>query len=532
MFRGIWTAGLVSQTGSFMTDVAQGWLMTTLAASPLTVALLTTAESLPIFLLSLPAGAIADIVDRRRLLILTQLAMAAIAAALVATTLAGVITPGLLMGLAAAMGIAAAANNPAWLTVTPELVPREELAAAVTLNSVRFNIARIIGPALGGLVVGAIGPAFAFGIDCVSFLVVAVVLVRWRRETAVTVLPAERLMGSMRAGVRFVRHSPPLRRVLIHAFGFIACASIVLALLPVLARETSSDPRVYGLLLGGLGIGAVIATFVLPRVRARFSSDAIITAGGITFAAATAGIGATRAIGLLVPLFVVGGLAWMAVLSTLNVAAQNAAPAWVRARALAVYLLVFQAGLVSGSASWGAVASRFGTGTAFVAAGAALAVATVLLARMRISGDERLDLTPTRHWPRPEVVGEPDPESGPVLVELEYRIDPARSAEFIQAARELERIRRRDGAFEWWLLRDATDLALYIETFAVETWAEHLRQHERVSAADRAVEDRVVAFHLGPGRPRSRHLLAAEPTIRGQEEAGQQATPGSVLLSG
>jgi MFS family permease len=516
-----------------MTDVAQGWLMTTLAASPLTVALLTTAESLPIFLLSLPAGAIADIVDRRRLLIMTQALMALIAGTLVATSAAGLVTPGILLALAAAMGVAAAANNPAWLAVTPEIVPREDLAAAVTLNSVRFNIARIVGPALGGIVVGALGPSVAFGIDALSFLVVVFVLIGWRREAPVTVLPAERLMASMKAGLRFARHSPPLRRVLLHAFGFVSCASIVLTLLPVLARETGGSPSAYGALLGSMGVGAVIATFVLPRLRARHSSDAILVAGGLLFAAGCAGMALAHSLRALVPAFVVCGFAWMSVLSTLNVAAQTVAPGWVRARALAVYLLVFQAGFTGASAGWGAIATQWGMGTAFLGAAALLAVVTVALARLRISADERLDFTPSRHWPKPTVVGEPDLEAGPVLVELEYRIDPARAAAFIQAARELERIRRRDGAFEWWLLRDASDPALYVETFAVETWAEHLRQHERVSASDRAIEDRVIAFHTGSGRPPSRHLLATDANARAPDlESPQQPVTGSVLLSG
>jgi MFS family permease len=516
-----------------MTDVAQGWLMTTLAASPLTVALLTTVESLPIFLLSLPAGAIADIVDRRRLLIGTQAVMAVIACCLVATTAAGLVTPGVLLGLAAAMGIAAAGNNPAWLAVTPEVVPKQDLAAAVTLNSVRFNIARIVGPAIGGIVVGTVGPAFAFGVDALSFLVVVLVLLRWKRTPQVTVLPAERLLASMKAGIRFARHSPPLRRVLVHAFGFISCASIVLTLLPVLARETGGSPSAYGALLGAMGVGAVVATFALPRTRARFSSDVILAAGGMLFAAACAGMALAHTSATLLPLLVVCGFAWMSVLSTLNVAAQTVAPGWVRARALSVYLLVFQAGFTGASAGWGAVATRWGLSTAFLAAGALLVVVTAALARLRISADERLDFTPSRHWPKPKVVGEPDPESGPVLVELEYRIDPARAAEFARAARELERIRRRDGAIEWWLLRDAADPAVYVETFAVETWAEHLRQHERVSAADREVEDRVMAFHTGPGRPASRHLLAIEAGERSPEmDSPDHPVTGSVLLSG
>jgi hypothetical protein len=228
------------------------------------------------------------------------------------------------------------------------------------------------------------------------------------------------------------------------------------------------------------------------------------------FAGACAGMAFVRNLWLLSPIFLAGGVAWIAVLSTLNVAAQRVSPAWVRARALAVYLLILQAAIAGGSAVWGLLATHWNLSVAYCAAGAGLGLGTLVLAGVRLSADEELDLTPTRHWREPAVIGDHDPESGPVVVEVEYRIDPARAAAFVEAARDLERIRRRDGAVQWWLLRDAEDPALYVEVFAVETWAEHLRQHDRVSAADRGAEERVQAFHLGPERPVGRHLLAAD----------------------
>jgi MFS family permease len=507
LFRWLWIASLVSQIGSFMTDVAQGWLMTSLAASPLAVALLTTASSVPFFLLSLPAGALADVVDRRRLLIATQCALVVVTGVLAEVTFGGWATPAMLIALAFAMGIAASLNSPAWVSIPAELLPRADLPGGIALNGLAFNVARVLGPALGGALVVSAGPAAVFALDAISTFGVIAVLYRWRRQRAQTVLPAERMFGAMKAGLRFARHSPPLRRVLLRTAAFMSCGCIALALLPVLARETQGGPLAYGLLLGSLGLGAVAGAVVLPRVRRKASSDAVLTAGSLVFAADCLGMGQIRALALLCPIFVLGGMAWIAVLSTLNAAAQVVSPSWVRSRASAVYMLVFQGAVAGGAALWGAVATAAGLPLAFACAAGGLVLGVIALIRVRIGGADSLDLSPTRHWPEPTVVGRADPEAGPVLVQIEYRIDPTREAEFVREARALEVTRRRDGAFEWWLLRDSEDAARYVEIFAVETWAEHLRQHERVSAADRELEERVRAFHLGEHAP-ARHLIA------------------------
>src|SRR5262245_25977338 len=284
-----------------MTDVGQGWLMTTLGATPFTIALLASVESVPFFVLSLPAGALADVVDRRRLLIAAQTAIALVTAILVLVTAGGLATPALLLVLAAAMGVATAINGPAWYAVPAEILPREELAAGVALNGVGFNIARVAGPALGGLIVLWAGPAAAFTVDALSTVGVIVVLVRWRRQPSVTVLPAERIVGAMKAGLRFARHTPALRRVLLRAFAFIACGCVVLALLPVLARETGGGPLAYGLLFGSLGAGAVAGAALLPSVRKHWSTDRIIAAGSVVFGLACVAMGFLRMLWLLCP---------------------------------------------------------------------------------------------------------------------------------------------------------------------------------------------------------------------------------------
>ncbi|HEV2764786.1 MAG TPA: MFS transporter, partial [Pyrinomonadaceae bacterium] len=341
-FRALWLAAVASNVGTWMHNVGGEWLMTTLSPTPLVVALMQTAETAPTFLMALPAGALADIVDRRRLLLAAQGWMLAAAVALAVCTILGVTTPAVLLLLTFALGLGAALNAPAWQAIMPELVGREELPAAVSLNSVAFNIARALGPALGGLVVAASGPWAVFLLNSVSFLGIIVVLYRWRREATESISPTERLLGAMRAGLRYARHAPELRNVLIRTGVFAACASALWAMLPLLARRELGLGAVgYGLLLGGLGFGAIGGAFVLPLARRRLSLNQTVVAGTVLFASATAGLAFTRSYALLWLAMAAGGLAWMASVSSFNTSVQTVVPAWVRARALALYLLVF-----------------------------------------------------------------------------------------------------------------------------------------------------------------------------------------------
>ena len=511
LFRALWLAAVASNVGTWMHNVGGEWLMTTLAPTPLVVALMQTAETAPTFLMALPAGALADIIDRRRLLLAAQGWMLLAAVALAACTLLGVTTPAVLLLLTFALGLGAAMNAPAWQAIVPELVPREELPAAVSLNSVAFNIARAVGPALGGLVVAAAGPWAVFLLNSFSFLGVILVLYRWRRERAESISPAERLAGAMRAGLRYARHAPELRNVLVRTGVFASCASALWAMLPLLARRELGLGAVgYGVLLGGLGVGAIAGAFVLPRARRRLSVNQLVVAGTLVFAGATAALAATRNYWLLWAAMACGGLAWMTAMSSFNVGAQTVVPEWVRARALALYLLLFFGSLAAGAAAWGALAERVGIHAALFAAASALVLGLAATPFYPLRADENLDLSPALHWSEPTFVEEPHPERGPVLVTVEYHIDPARAGEFARAMKELERILRRDGAARWGLFADPAQPGRYLQTFLVESWAEHMRQHARLTKEDLAVQRRVDSFHLGDAPPAATHLVAED----------------------
>jgi predicted MFS family arabinose efflux permease/quinol monooxygenase YgiN len=502
-------AAVVSNIGTWMHDVGAVWLMTSLAPSPIMVALMQTATSLPFFLLALPAGALADIVDRRRLLLLIQGWMLIAAALLGVLTLMGAITSWLLLAFTFALGLGAAMTTPAWQAITPELVSHEEVPAAVALSGVGINLARAIGPALGGLIVAAAGSQAVFWLNAASFVGVMLVLYRWQRTPRQSALPAEHVLGAMRAGVRYVWHAPAMRAVLMRAGLFILCGSAVWALLPLVARrELGLDALGYGGLLGSMGAGAIAGAFVLPKVRQRVVVDRLVAGATVVFAVVTLALVSLRELwGLWVVMFA-GGVAWIALMSSFNVAAQAAVPPWVRARGLAVYLLVFQGGMAAGSVLWGAVAARLGIPVALIAAGAGLLLGLLAARRYRLARGEALDLTPSLHWPQPTVIVEPPADHGPVLVVVEYHIDPAQAADFARAMQEVRLERLRDGAMRWDLFQDPADPQRYVEIVLVESWVEHLRQHERVTLADREAEARARVLHSGPTPPAVSHLIA------------------------
>ncbi|HYO63708.1 MAG TPA: MFS transporter [Pyrinomonadaceae bacterium] len=511
LFRSLWLAAVASNVGTWMHNVGGEWLMTTLTPSPFVVALMQTAETAPTFLLALPAGALADIVDRRRLLLAAQAWMLVAAVALAACTIAGVTTPALLLLLTFALGLGAALNAPAWQAIVPELVPRDQLAAAVSLNSVAYNIARAVGPALGGLVVAAAGSWAVFLLNSFSFLGVILVIYQWRRRAAESISPTERLAGAMRAGLRYARHAPELRNVLVRTGVFAACASALWAMMPLLARRELGLGAVgYGVLLGGLGIGAIAGAFLLPRARRSLSVNSLVVVGTLLFAGATAALAATSNFWLLWGATVCGGLAWMAAMSSFNVSAQTVVPEWVRARALALYLLVFFGSLAAGAAAWGAIAERVGIHAALYAAASALVLGLAATPFFRLRGDEDLDLSPALHWSEPTFIEEPHPERGPVLVTVEYRIDPARSDDFARAMKDLERVARRDGAVRWGLFADPASPGRYLQTFLVESWAEHMRQHTRLTRDDIAAQEHAESFHIGDTPPTVTHLVAED----------------------
>lgn len=508
LFRALWLASLVSNIGVWMQNVGAAWLMTSLSPSPLLVALMQAATSLPVLFLGFPAGAIADIVDRRRMLLVTQIWTVAIALALTATTAADLMTPWLLLAFTFALGIGAAMYTPVWQAIIPELVPSEELPSAITLGGVSINLARAVGPAVAGILVALAGPEAVFLLNALAMLVVLVVLLRWRRSPTTNPLPPEHMLGALRAGVRYLHHSPTLQAVLIRTGAFISCASALWALLPIFARQNLGlDAMGYGLLMGCVGAGAILGAGFLPKIRQRLSLNHLVMGATALFAATTLVFTAIQNLWLLCVVMLVGGLAWVTLMSSLNVAAQTSVPSWVQARALGLYQVVFQGGMAIGSVTWGIVAARMGTSAALAIAAALLLLSIALAPRYPLRIGDKSMLKSSMPWAEPAMVIDPRPQDGPVLVQLEYCINPTTAQDFVQAMESLREIRLRDGAIRWGLFEDIAKPGRYVESFLVESWAEHERQHHRITQADLSVDSLAKSFHIGSNSPQAVHLI-------------------------
>jgi MFS family permease len=509
VFRVLWIASIVSNIGTLMQDVGASWLMTQLAPSPLMVSLIQAAGALPVFLLSFTAGALADIVDRRRLLIFSQSWMLGAAGALGILTVFHWTSPLLLLTFTFLLGLGGCLNGPAWNAIVPELVPRAEVGAAVSINSVSYNVARAVGPALGGLVVAAAGSGAVFLLNAASFLGVIVVFYRWRRKPRKSVLPAERVVGAMRAGWRYVAHAPSIRSTLICVCLFSVGASAFWSLMPLFARQNLGRGAAgYGVLLGFFGMGAVSAGSILPRLQRQMGIDRLLRAVILLNAGALVGMAVWRHYPVACAAAFGSGFAWTSAFSTYNTSVQLNTAAWVRGRALAFYQLTFAAALGAGSVLWGFVAEHVGIPNALLTAALALVLGIFAAARYPVGFGEGINLDPSAR-PIPPLVNVPEAERGPVLVTVEYWIDPQRTAEFASAMHEMGRVRRRDGAVDWGLFEDVAEPGRFLETFVVESWGEHLRQHERATVADQKVWDLARSFHLGDGPPSVSHLLYA-----------------------
>lgn len=521
VFRDRLVASIISNTGSWMQDTAGTWLMTALTTSPLLIALMQTAATLPVLLFGLPAGAMADIFDRRRLLLCWAAWMLVAAALLSGFTLTGSIGPCWLLVLTCLLNVGAAMNGPTWQAIVPELVPREQLPVAIALNSAAFNLARAVGPALGGLAVAAFasvwfGAGLVFSLNALSFVAVLVVIYRWHRTPFFkSALPTERLLGSMRAGIRYTRFEPAMKSILLRAFLQTSCVSAMWGLLAVVARDDLHHGALgYGVLNGCIGLGAVIAAIWLPRVRQRLSADRIVSAAAVVFALTLLVMAWVHYWFPLVLALILGGMAWTSTASSLNIAVQLSVPGWVQARALGIYQMVFQGGLAIGSAFWGGLAERIGTAPALSIAAGALLAGLPIARRFSLTSATGLDHSPGRltnalNRAAPQIVIEPNPEDGPVLVTVTFRINPQRAEEFIRAAHELGRVRRRDGAVRWSLFVDPFDASRYMETYVVESWLARQRQLERFTIADHAIRNRVFSLHVDSAPPVvSRMILA------------------------
>jgi MFS family permease len=509
IFRNLLIADVMSDIGTFMQTVGAAWLMVSLGAGPMYVALTQTASALPFFVFALPAGAIGDIVDRRRLILYTEFWMVGVATVLAVATIVGVMSPWLLLALTFALSAGDAFETPTWRAVLPEMVKKEDLAAASALNGIEFNVARAVGPALAGLIIAVVGVGAAFALNVVSFVGVIVLVARWKRPVRRRTTPPETLAGATVAALRYVRFSPPIRVLIVRSGLTMFFASALLALMPSVARSISDSPTGYGILLGCFGAGAVLGALTMQPARARWSEDAVASGAVAILGVMTAITGFLHAMVTLAATMLVAGAAWIVFISVMSALVQTLAPDWVRARVLAVFMLVFQGGLAAGSALAGVFAARAGIQPALLWAGLGI-VATTALGLVARLPDATTDVSPWNHWRMPAIVKDlrPELDEGPVLVTLEYRVNRDQSEEFLEAIHEYGRVRRRDGAYRWGVYRDLEDADRYVETFLIRSWAEHLRQHERSTKADRDVEDRLRTYVTGV--PTVRHLVAAE----------------------
>ncbi|WP_299812670.1 MFS transporter [uncultured Roseibium sp.] len=508
VFRALWIATIVSNVGTWMSDVGSAWLMTSLSTSPMLVALVQAATTLPMFLLALPAGAMADIIDRRRMLLATQTLGLAAAATLSILTLLEFTTPWVLLGVTFLLGVSAALSAPVFQAIVPELVDKQTLPDAVALNSLGVNISRAIGPALGGVIIAIAGTPAVFALNALSVMAVLGVLFFWKRPATIQSLPPEHFFGALRAGYRYTRHSPALRLVLLRSVGFFLFASALWAMLPLVGRRALElEAAGYGALLGCMGLGAVLGALLLKHLRKKVPSNTISVWATLLFALATLALAQVPNVWIAGATLFFAGLAWIGMLTSLNVAAQMASPGWVKARALAVYLVVFQGAMTGGSILWGIIATQATVDTALNVAAIGLLASLLLARRWRLPKDSTIDLAPSNHWAEPVVAVPFEDDRGPVLIEIEYHVDPDRLGEFVAALRKFKTTRYRDGAIRWNVWEDVAEPGRVIEAFVVESWVEHQRQHARATHCDQLDQETLHSFQLGDTPPVVRHLL-------------------------
>ncbi len=513
LFRMLWSTWLMANLCMWMNDVAAAWLMTSLTSSPVWVALVQTAATLPVFLLGLPSGALADGLDRKKYFLSTQIWIAVVGCALSLAVFLDLVSPPLLLALVFFNGIGLAMRWPVFAAIVPELVPRPQLPAALALNGVSMNASRIGGPLLAGAIIAALGSAWVFALNALLSLLAAFVISRWQREHKPHPLGREPLLTAMRVGLQYVGQSAPLKGVLLRICIFFFHSTGLTALLPLLARRIEGgDAGTFTLLLAAMGTGAIAVTGLLPTLRRRYSRDGLVLRGALLQATAMGLMAWTQQLWIALPAMLLGGAAWITTANTLSVSIQLRLPDWVRARGMALYQMAIMGASAAGAALWGQVAEQTSLSVSVGLGASTGAFAMWLVNRLRPDSGMAEDLTPRRIVQTPE---HPEPPArGHVMVTVEYRVAPERAAEFRQLMLgESRAARLRQGALSWELLHDLNQPERFVETIVDNSWTDHLRRFERVTAADADLHARKLAFHIGAEPPRvARHLM--ESTVK------------------
>ncbi|MEM1361703.1 MAG: MFS transporter [Pseudomonadota bacterium] len=509
-FALLWTATLISNIGTWMHEVGAGWLMTTLNPSPAVVTLVQAATTLPVFVFALFAGALADRLDKRRMLITINIVMTGVVGVLALLVWQEAMTPTLLILFTLAVGTGAAFMAPAWQSVVPHLVPRPRLKPAIALNSMGINISRAIGPALAGLLIASVGLAAPFALNAASHLVILAALFFWRPDPTPRRVPHASLVEDMTTGLRHVRHNPAMRATAIRAAAFFVFASAYWALLPLIARSAEGGgAELYGVLMALIGTGAVVGALILPRLSGRFDSDTTVKLGSAGTALALLAMAVSGASAALMFAAFLGGLSWIAVLTSFNVSAQTALPDWVRARGLAVFLMVFFGSMALGSVIWGQIASLTSITSALLIAAAGILAGVVGTRSFKVGQGESLDLGPaTSAWPEAPELGEAQSADRAAMVTVEYEVDPEQTQSFLDALADFKGERLRDGATRWDIHESVETPGLWIESFHLPSWAEHQAQHARMTQSDADIQAKLRAFDKRPGGPVVKHFIA------------------------
>jgi MFS family permease len=498
-FLALWLASLASNIGTWMQTVGAQWLLVHEPNAATLVALVQAATLMPVFLLSMPSGVLADMFDRRRLLVAVQAFQVFVGIVLAIATGLGVMNPSLLLLLTFALGAGATLTVPAWQALIQDIVPRHELHSASVLGSMNVNLARAVGPAIAGLLISTVGPAAVFALNAVTFGLFGLALAFARPAAPVRTGQRERFLSALLAGQRFVRHSPIAHRIMVRAALFVVPASALWALLPLIASERlRTDASGYGLLLAALGLGAVAGAFVLPHLRRYLTTNRMLLVACLAYAGTMAVLALSRNMAVVCVALVPAGTAWIAVMSSINAAMQLYLPGWVRARALSAFLIVMSGGQAVGSVLWGVLAGGVGLEPTFLAAAAVMAVGAATILPLPMIDTARLDRDPAIYWPEPHLELDPDTEA-PVVVELTYKVPPEKQDEFLRAMEWVRRSRLRTGASRWQLYRAGEEPEVFVESYSVPSWEEHLRQHGgRLTGEDQAREEYAMSLAAEP----------------------------------
>lgn len=514
-FRLLWSATLVSNLGGLVEGVGAAWLMTSLATSHGMVALVQSSTTLPVMIFSLAAGALADNYDRRRIMLIAQMLMLCVSATLAVLSYSHALTPWLLLCFTFLIGCGGALHNPSWQASMGDVVPREHLPGAVALNSMSYNLMRSIGPAIGGIIVAAAGAAFAFLFNVFCYFALIFALLRWKTAPSRNTLPREPFASAMSAGFRYVLMSPNLLKVMCRGFAFGLSAIVILALLPLVARDhVHGNAITYGIMLGFFGFGAICGALLIARIRDLLSNEWVIRGAFFTLAVSCFFLALSHQLWLSCLLLMPAGVAWVQAFSLFNVTVQLSTPRWVVGRALSLYQMATFGGMAAGSWLWGELADQHGVTGALFIASAALVVGGLLGVFLRQPDFESLNLDPANSFSEPQLQLDLRSRSGPILVMVDYNIDQESIPEFLEVMTAWRRMRIRDGAKQWSLLRDLEKPNVWTESYHLPTWIDYVRHNQRQTHADAEISERLHELHRGEQPPVIHHMIERQTVPR------------------